>query len=342
MKDKILAFLKVKGPIVPTELSGHLGVQSMIASAYLSDLTSSKQVLISRMKFGNSPLYYLPEHHEKLEGFSDHLHKKEQEALAMLKAKGVLRDSLVEPVIRVALREIKDFSVPLEVTYQGKVEVFWKHWSLGPDEGKEKIRAYLEGSEVARPAVQVVKPEPVLEPVKEEISRPALEPVEQIKHVEQEREVVVESEPVKLEEVKRGVESSDDDVLSKPKVKVATMKKKPVKEKQQSLEPDEIDDKFMLKVIEHFNSQEVEVIEAELVKTDGECNFVISMETALGTCAFYCKAKNKKRISEGDITSLFAEASLRNLPGAFVSTGELSKPAEKTLIQFPSLIFVQI
>lgn len=351
MKDKILAYLKMKGPIVPTDLSSYLGIQSMIASAYLSDLTASKQVLISRLKFGNSPLYYLPEHHEKLEEFSSHLHQREQEALAMLKREGVLREKFVDPVVRVALREIKDFAVPLEVTYRGEVEVFWKLWSLSPEESKEKIRQFLETSEIAsKPAVSetssvaekqaqtVVQEENVqktegvqrINVASEVVSETEVAPIVEEKVVEKVRAAEIETR----EEIKK-VESE------RPKTRSIPSKKKS-SEVQQALKENEITDAYMLKIMDYFSSQEIEVIEADLVKVDAECNFVITMDTPLGISTFYCKAKDKKRISEGDITSLFAEASLRNLPGAFISSGELSKPAEKTLMDFPSLIFVQL
>ena len=43
-----------------------------------------------------------------------------------LRVKKVLRDISLEPVMRVALRELKDFAIPLNVKINGNSEVFWK------------------------------------------------------------------------------------------------------------------------------------------------------------------------------------------------------------------------
>jgi hypothetical protein len=147
MRDKILEFMRKKGPIVPTELAGEIRTDTIIASAYLSDLLSKKIISISHLKVGSSPLYYLPEHKNKLELFLDRLHDKERTACTELRQKRVLRDEALPPVVRVAIRNAKDFAVPLEVTHHGKKEIFWKYYLLDNTQVYEEIKKILSPPE---------------------------------------------------------------------------------------------------------------------------------------------------------------------------------------------------
>jgi len=44
----------------------------------------------------------------------------------LLMQKKILRDKTAEPIVRVALRSIKDFAVPLQVKINDNVEIFMK------------------------------------------------------------------------------------------------------------------------------------------------------------------------------------------------------------------------
>ncbi|HLC90905.1 MAG TPA: hypothetical protein VJI15_03990, partial [Candidatus Nanoarchaeia archaeon] len=69
-EDRILSFLKMTGPTLPTKVAKHIGTEIIIASAHLSDLASRGKVKISKLKVGGSPLYYLPGQEEQLYPFA--------------------------------------------------------------------------------------------------------------------------------------------------------------------------------------------------------------------------------------------------------------------------------
>ena len=125
INERILAFVKEKGPVLPVQVSKEINDSILMTSARLSELLSSKHIKISYVKVGSSPLYYFQGQESKLQNFTDNLHEKEKKAYELLRQNKVLKDSVQDPVIRVALRQIKDFAVPLQVSYENKTEIFW-------------------------------------------------------------------------------------------------------------------------------------------------------------------------------------------------------------------------
>ncbi len=142
-KAEILDIIKREGPLIPSQLSKIINTNILFASAILSNLVDKKEVLITSIKRGGSPFYYLKGQEGKLESLSQYLSGKPKEAFDLLKEKGIIRDKIALPWQRVALREIKDFAVPLTVTVSGEGEIFWKFYSLGNDETKNLIKEEL-------------------------------------------------------------------------------------------------------------------------------------------------------------------------------------------------------
>ncbi|MFH1276012.1 MAG: hypothetical protein ABIH82_02785, partial [Candidatus Woesearchaeota archaeon] len=70
VEDKILDFIKVNGPTLPTKVAKNINQQILFASAHLSDLVSRGKVKISKLKVGGSPLYYLPGQEDQLYPFA--------------------------------------------------------------------------------------------------------------------------------------------------------------------------------------------------------------------------------------------------------------------------------
>lgn len=127
---KIINFLKDKGPSLPINLSKNLGISSLFASAFLSELVNQNLIKVSNLKIGGSPLYYLDGQEEKLENYYKYMHPREAEAYLLLKEHKILKDNDQDPVIRVALRAIKDFS------YEFKIDndLYWKFFSVNKEE----------------------------------------------------------------------------------------------------------------------------------------------------------------------------------------------------------------
>ena len=104
IKNKILSFLRTRGPSLPVHVSTDIKSTILFTSAFLSELVSEKKVKISNMRVGSSPIYFIPGQEQLLERFSDNLKSKEKEAFLLLKEKKFLRDSIQHPAIRVAAR----------------------------------------------------------------------------------------------------------------------------------------------------------------------------------------------------------------------------------------------
>ena len=86
------------------------------------------------MRIGSSPIYFIQGQEQKLENFSEHLKSKEKEAFNLLKQKKFLKDSIQEPAIKVALREIKDFTIP----FKKENEIYWKYFTASENEFENK------------------------------------------------------------------------------------------------------------------------------------------------------------------------------------------------------------
>ena len=110
IKEKIMLTISSKGPILPIHISKEIDQSMLFTSAFLSELIAEKKIKMSHMRVGSSPVYYLEEQLQNLERFSNYLKSKEKEAYAMLKENKFLEDIILQPAIRVALREIKDFA----------------------------------------------------------------------------------------------------------------------------------------------------------------------------------------------------------------------------------------
>lgn len=137
-REKISEFLKERGPSVPNTISKCIARDSIFTSAFLSEMKDAGKVKISALKIGGSPLYFLPGQENQLQDFSGNLGEKDKKAYELLKEKRVLKDSDLVPVFRLALRTIKDFASPLNVTFNEKKELFWK-WYLLSNEDAEQI-----------------------------------------------------------------------------------------------------------------------------------------------------------------------------------------------------------
>ena len=133
-KNNIIEFLKKLGPSLPVRIARAIEMDTVFASAILSELLSSKQIITSHMKVGASPLYLLPDQKEQLETKTDNLKSIEKGTQEELKREKVIFDEEKDPATRVALRNIKDFAIPFR--FKGKIT--WKY-AFSPQEEIDEI-----------------------------------------------------------------------------------------------------------------------------------------------------------------------------------------------------------
>lgn len=206
-KQKILEVLKNKGPSLPILISKEINLSSLFTSAILSEMISSKMIKVSSMKIGSSPLYLIEGQGIQLENFTNHLNFREKEAFGILKKEQVLDDGKLDPVMRVAIRAIKDFAIPLRVNNEGKEKIFWKIHSLDKSLAIEKIKSYLypEKTKEKKPEKKEKqkKPEKIKEEVKEEKIKEEIKekPKKEVKQAKEEK--VFKSEKTETDFLKR-------------------------------------------------------------------------------------------------------------------------------------------
>lgn len=280
IKERIIELIKIKGPIIPVQISKETNLDILMSSAHLSELSSERKVKISNIKIGGSPLYYLPGQEAYLQNFSDNLHEKEKKAFDILRERKVLRESKLEPVIRVALREIKDFAIPLQVTYKNNTEIFWKWYLLSKEEASSLIKALLTKKE-----------------------QPQIDTKKEIKSYETE--------------------------IKKPAIKKET--KKPVEEKPREIKGTDKTFSFLEETKSYFNKNKITIKNSEIIRKNSEIDFILEVPSAVGNLEYYCKAKNKKRVNDGDLSSAYVQGQLKKMPVLFLTKGGLTKRAKEML-----------
>jgi len=293
-KEKVIQTIRIRGPVIPAQIAKVIGTDILMASATLSELVSNNVLKISHVKFGSTPLYYLPGQESKLQDFAKNLHEKEKKTYDLLMQKKVLRDKTSEPIVRVALRNIKDFAVPLQVKINDNIEIFWKWYLTTNEEAAGVIKIMVKDDKPKEPKKEI-------KPAQETITREQKKPMEEQKQIKKEesKEKLPEKE-VKKEEKKIFVDKTAED-------------------------------KFLTEIKRFFEKSNINLIEEKIVKKNSDLDLVIEVPSAVGSLIYYCKAKSKKRISDSDLSSAFVQGQLKKLPILFLTKGELTKKAKDML-----------
>ena len=307
VEEDIISLMQARGPLLPVDVAKHIKTNIIVASAYLSELASRKKVKISSLKVGGSPVYSLQGQEDKLEKFAQNLNEKDLRAYDLLKQNRVLRDSYMTPLMRVALRSIKDFSVPINVTFGDTQELFWKWYNVPDDEIKLIIQREIEG-EKPEAVPQVVVPETVAVPLP----------------------IIPEPEPPKKK--KKNVETKKEEPLLEVKAKpqppgLAELAQKhatPSEDKKRNID-------FEEQIYQLFKEKGIKLIGKEIIKEGAEANFVIDIPSSVGMLRYLCKARNKRSSTEKDLSSALVDGQLQKMPVVYVHLGKLNPKAQKLL-----------
>ncbi|MBS3107964.1 hypothetical protein J4468_03535 [Candidatus Woesearchaeota archaeon] len=285
LKERIYQEVVRQGPVLPVKISKLLGGNLMFFSAYLSELVANQRIFLTHTKIGSSPLYYIKGQEHKLpEKLYEHLGGSMKEVFDLLKLNKVIRDADLPPRFHHAITELKDFAVPLDVTFNDNTERFWK-WRFADEEAvKSLISKLLEKHSLKKPEV------------KQEL--PKLESNETM-------QLKKESELKKSETQKSLVEKISEKKSEK-----------------------KISSEFMEQSLTFFQQKGIQVLDEDVIRKQSDIEFVISVPSAIGHVKFFVKAKNKKKITPGDLSLAYSKAQSKKLPLLYISTGEISKKTE--------------
>ncbi|MBI4981313.1 hypothetical protein HZC30_07220 [Candidatus Woesearchaeota archaeon] len=344
-QDKILQFLAVNGPSLPTKVAKLIGTEIIIASAHLSDLSAQGKVKISNLKVGGSPLYYLPGQEDQLERFaSSNINPQDLNVLNLLKEHKVLREAELELLPKVALRHLKDFAFPLQVTFQGKAELFWK-WHLLPEaEANQLIKGKLLESKPKEEPLPSQQAE--VQPVETETSlaeqmynqqqaiQTTLTQAKKEEPVEKKQFSTTKEKPME-KPVEKVVEKTVEKMIEKPVERVIEKPAEMVVEKHPEKKPVRkrapIRDEFMPLLEDFFKSKKIIIEQKEILRKNAEMNFLLKVPSVVGNLTYFCKAKNKAKCDEKDLSSAYMEAQIKKLPLLFLYTNEFTKKAQEML-----------
>ena len=309
MDEQVIRIIATRGPSVPAQIAKETGSNTMIAGAVLSKLASERKIFISNTKFGGSPVYYLKEQAPKLQDLYKYLNEKDKKTYELLRSRRIIRDRGEEALTRVSLRNIKDFAIPLEVTLGDQREIFWKWYLTGDAEATELIREFLKNTrELTEPRKEIAHEE-----------KPATENEKLTSFVWEDRKAVSVIE--KAAEKQEKTDKKEEKIL-------------PKKEKQEEIKKTEIEipsDSFAEKIIKFLKDKGIAIKNIEVKKKNSEIEMILNIPSVVGNIEYYCRAKNKPKINDADLSSAYVQGQAKNLPSMLITSGELTKKASQML-----------
>jgi len=313
-REQVIRFITQTGPIIPVQLAKEINQSILLSSAILSELVSKKELKVSTLKIGGTPLYLIPGQEEKLQNFSHKLPSKEKDAYTLIRERKVLYDSSLAPILRVALRSLKDFAVPLKVTYNNKTVIFWKWYLTQSAEAEPLIKNILH--------IHKLPPKP-----SEEKPIPQLIPPTTTKPYQNNLSETITTRPPKthpsIQKIPVTIPTQKPILATLSEKTIKPEQKKVVAKKQKSKKEKIIKDQFIDEVSSYLTKNNIEIIRKQEIKK-GEADFIINLPTVLGNIEYFVKAKSKKRISEADLSTTLLLGKEKNLPVLFIAQGDLS------------------
>lgn len=343
IKEEIIKFLQNYGPSLPIKISQHIKIDSLFASAFLSELLNEQKVKITNMKVGTSPVYYTQGTEAGIEKYSEHLKSKEKEAFNLLKDNFFLEDETQQPAIRVALRSIPDFAKAFK--YNDKI--IWRYYLIPSQEYTKQNINKPESMPQSTTQPETKLPKTFISSVQKEFEKNQKEDSE--KNIIQE-EISIETSNKEENEIKLPKESlkeekenkfenknlqknftknSNEQTLTPTFTNPLAKKQTPIEEKPKP--------EFCEKIISIIKKNNWEIIEELEYKTK-EYNALIKINSDLGPIIFKLQAKDKKTFSEEDLSKLLGEAQSIPLPALYMTNGDTKKKTQEFLDKYESII----
>jgi len=306
IKEKIINFLERRGPSLPVHIAKETGLSILFASAFLSEILSEKRIKMSYMRVGSSPLYFLPGQETFLENFSHALKKKEKEAFVMLKEQRFLKDTEVEPAIRVALREIRDFAIP----FQNEEGIFWRYYKIPESEFYQ--------SKKQEETKRIEKQQEVILPQKTYTQE-----IEEVEETEQDTNEKMKVNP-KRGEVESIFDKTPKKIQKKAEKKKSTEKKEKKTDKKSNQKSNS--NKFFNRVKTYLSEKQIEIIDIEEAN-----NTEIVLRVKENQKEYLIVAYSKKKITDQEITKAYKKSSELNLPYKILALGEPLKKLDNLI-----------
>ena len=249
-----------------------------------------------------------------------YLHEKDRGTFELLKQQKVVLDTEQSPLFRVSLRAIKDYAKPIEVTANGQAYLFWNWYLATEQEINDGLRSHFSRLSAAT----LVSPMP--------------SPVASYQQPVAPLQSVVQIAPLEV---------SAEQPVSK---KSPERRQKKVVQQQPLVVPQEAppavlipaDDPFAQRVALFFQTKNMRLLTFSVLKK-GEIDCIVAVPTPVGFVQYYCKAKNKKKCSEGEIATAFVAGQMKKLPSLLLAPGEFPKKLLLSIDKdYPNMKLVQM
>ena len=309
-KDLIISFIKARGPSLPVHIARDVKISPLFASAFLSELYGEGKVKMSTLKIGSSSLYYLTDQEAQIENFINHMNTREKEAHAYLKQYKILDDEKLEPVIRVALRAIKDFAIPIKFTQNNQPRLFWRYFLVPEEEAQKIISAKLEPLQ-NKEVIAIMQPAQLQE--------------------------MATSPPVSVPEAprqKRKVHTPKPNAQTSIPTITLPLPEAIAKNQEKQTETQF---PFTKLVDEHLIKREIKIIKIR-EETKKELSAHVSLATPLGQQNFFLIAKDKKRLKIEELIDALQKAHAEKMPALILAPGEIEKKAQSFLNEWSALL----
>jgi len=296
IKERIISILNSEGPNFPSPIASKIQTSILFTSAFLSELLSEKRLKITNMKVGSSPIYYLENQKEKLEPFATkYLKSKEKDAFILLQDKKILKDKNQEPAIRVALRQIKDFAIPLEKDN----ELYWNYFLNKNETPEEKNETKEEPEKTDE------------EKSKDEVSE---------NNKDKQNLTVPSREELPDSSIeKKSLEIFDKEKNKKPEPEKPKHSKKKATKKTPKKKTAKVNEKFFNKVKEYLSENQIEISD---IVSFSKNDITLKVKNLNSSEEYLLVAYNKKTIREDDIVKASKKAEEENLKYEILSLGE--------------------
>lgn len=317
-KEAILNSISTRGPSLPIQIARSASLTLLFASAYLSELYNERKIKMSNMKVGSSSLYYLDGQEAKLENFVEHLNHKEREAFNRLRNEKLLEDDKMEPAIRVALRAIKDFAIPVRINLEQESKLFWKYYLINDEELKTIAQEKITGKKSKKEENKE----------KQEISE---EKTDVQNKLEETQELQQKQPKVKEELKERQKEQIQVKKIDEIREKIELLQKEAeaikeentlvIKEKKKKLVEES---KFIKDTKEFLRTRDIEVLNI-IEEKKNTLAARVRVNTIFGKQEFYLNAKDKKKITEEDLIISLQKAQEEKMLALIIAPGEIDK-----------------
>lgn len=268
-RERITAVIERIGPVQPLDVRRELKEgDTVLIGAILSEMVAHGMLAISRTKRGGSPFYYLPSKPETLERVSEFLGEKDRRTYALLKEQQVLREDAQEPLTRVSLQNIPDFSRRFVVDG----DAWWRYYLL-PEEDAVRLVKERMGIMAPQQVQQTI--------VQQDAHR------EQVAQAKEQAVAAAPESPPPPQAPEREPEP--------PKKKARPARKKAASEEREIQAPLTIVSDVLLSKIELFAKQHGGLLTgSQIIKKDAELTCTLTVPGAFGNISYFVHALAKK------------------------------------------------